>query len=204
MNETKEYYQNNAQAFFDDTVNADISEQYDRFLKYIPNGGKILDFGCGSGRDAKAFLQKGYCVNAIDGSSELCRLASDYCGIPVKCMDFYDLPDTEKYDGIWACASLLHIPKNEMPIILSKMEKALTHNGIIYASFKLGDFEGNRNGRFFSDVNPVIFEEMISDVIGLVKVDEWFTEDVRPEKKTTWYNVILRKNYLCESDLSKI
>ena len=194
MNETKEYYQNNAQAFFDDTVNADISEQYDRFLKYIPNGGKILDFGCGSGRDAKAFLQKGYCVNAIDGSSELCRLASDYCGIPVKCMDFYDLSDKEKYDGIWACASLLHIPKNEMPIILSKMEKALTHNGIIYASFKLGDFEGNRNGRFFSDVNPVIFEEMISDVIGLVKIDEWFTEDVRPEKKTTWYNVILRKN----------
>lgn len=194
MNETKEYYQNNAQAFFDDTVNADISEQYDRFLKNIPNGGKILDFGCGSGRDAKAFLQKGYCVNAIDGSSELCRLASEYCGISVKCMDFYDLSDTEKYDGIWACASLLHIPKNEIPIILSKMEKALAHNGVIYASFKLGDFEGNRNGRFFSDVNPVIFEEMISDVIGLVKVDEWFTEDVRPEKKTTWYNVILRKN----------
>ncbi len=74
------------------------------------------------------------------------------------------------------------------------MEKALAHNGVIYASFKLGDFEGNRNGRFFSDVNPVIFEEMISDVIGLVKVDEWFTEDVRPEKKTTWYNAILKKS----------
>lgn len=194
MNETKEYYQNNAQAFFDDTVNADLSKQYDRFLKYFPSGGKILDFGCGSGRDTKVFLQKGYCVDAIDGSSELCKLASAYCGIQVKCMDFYDLSDVEKYDGIWACASLLHIPKNEMPIILSKMEKALTHNGIIYASFKLGDFEGNRNGRFFSDVNPVIFEEMISDVIGLVKVDEWFTEDVRPEKKTTWYNVILKKS----------
>ena len=194
MNETKEYYQNNAQAFFDDTVNADISEQYDRFLKYIPNGGKVLDFGCGSGRDTKAFLQRGYCVDAIDGSSELCKLASDYCGIQVNCMDFYDLSDTEKYDGIWACASLLHIPKNEMPTMLSKMKKALVQNGVIYASFKLGDFEGNRNGRFFSDVNPVIFEEMISDVIGLVKVDEWFTEDVRPEKKTTWYNVILRKN----------
>lgn len=192
MNETKEYYQNNAQAFFDDTVNADISEQYEHFLKYIPNGGRILDFGCGSGRDTKAFLQKGYCVDSIDGSSELCKLASDYCGIQVKCMDFYDLSDTEKYDGIWACASLLHIPKNEMPIMLSKMKKALVQNGVIYASFKLGDFEGNRNGRFFSDVNPVIFEEMISDVIGLVKVDEWFTEDVRPEKNTTWYNTILR------------
>lgn len=194
MNETKTYYQKNAQAFFDDTVNADISEQYDRFLKYIPNGGKVLDFGCGSGRDTKAFLQRGYCVDAIDGSSELCKLASDYCGIQVNCMDFYDLSDTEKYDGIWACASLLHIPKNEMPTMLSKMKKALVQNGVIYASFKLGDFEGNRNGRFFSDVNPVIFEEMISDIIGLVKVDEWFTEDVRPEKKTTWYNVILKKS----------
>lgn len=193
MNETKEYYQNNAQAFFDDTVNADISEQYDRFLKYIPNGGKILDFGCGSGRDTKAFLQKGYCVDAIDGSSELCKLASDYCGIQVKCMDFYDLSDIEKYNGIWACASLLHIPKSEMPIILSKMKNALVNNGVIYASFKLGDFEGNRNGRFFSDINPAIFDKLISDVTRLVKIDEWFTEDVRPENKTTWYNIMLSK-----------
>lgn len=192
MNETKNYYHNNAQAFFDDTVNADISEQYDRFLKYIPNGGKVLDFGCGSGRDTKAFLQRGYCVDAIDGSSELCKLASDYCGIQVNCMDFYDLSDTEKYDGIWACASLLHIPKNEMPTMLSKMKKALVQNGVIYASFKLGDFEGNRNGRFFSDVNPAIFDKMISEVIGLVKIDEWFTDDVRPEKNTTWYNTLLR------------
>ena len=193
MNDTKKYYQENAQAFFDDTVNADISEQYDRFLKYIPSGGKLLDFGCGSGRDTKAFLQKGYSVDAVDGSSELCMLASIHCGIPVKCMDFNELSDIEKYDGIWACASLLHISKEELPNILSKMRNALAHSGVIYASFKLGDFEGNRNGRYFFDVNSVIFDEVVSGVIGLEKIDEWLTEDVRPEKKTTWYNVILRK-----------
>ncbi len=193
MNETKEYYQENAQVFFDHTVNADISEQYDHFLKYILSGGKILDFGCGSGRDTKAFLQKGYCVDAIDGSSELCKLASNYCGIQVKCMDFNDLSETEKYDGIWACASLLHITKEELPNILSKMRNALVHNGVIYASFKKGDFEGVRNGRYFLDINADVFNRLISGVIGLEKIEEWVTEDVRPEKKTTWYNVILEK-----------
>lgn len=193
MNETKTYYQKNAQAFFDDTVNADISEQYEHFLKYIPNGGRILDFGCGSGRDTKAFLQKGYCVDAIDGSSELCKLASNYCGIQVKCMDFNDLSETEKYDGIWACASLLHITKEELPNILSKMRNALVHNGVIYASLKKGDFEGVRNGRYFLDINADVFNRLISGVIGLEKTEEWVTEDVRPEKKTTWYNIILEK-----------
>ena len=193
MNDTKQYYQDNAKEFFDSTVNADMSAHYARVLKYVPEHGKILDFGCGSGRDTKAFLQRGYVVEAIDGSSEMCRLASAFCGIPVRCMDFMELNETEKYGAIWACASLLHVPKDKMPSVLMKMRDALVKAGIIYISYKRGNFEGERNGRFFFDVTPEIFNELLSEVSGLKVIEEWFTEDARPENSTKWYNIILRK-----------
>ena len=194
MNKTKQYYQDNAQDFFDSTVNADLSSHYDHFLRYVPEHGKILDFGCGSGRDTKTFLQKGYTVEAIDGSSEMCRLASDYCGIQVRCMDFQDLNEVEKYDAIWACASLLHVAKDQMPTVIIKMRDALVSTGVMYISFKYGNYEGERNGRFFFDVTPEVFSDLISRVSGLKVIEEWFTEDVRPEKETQWYNVILKKD----------
>ncbi len=191
MNSTLQYYQDNAQAFFDSTVNADVSANYDLFLKRIPEHGKILDFGCGSGRDTKAFIQRGYSVEAIDGSNELCKLASEHCGIQVRCMDFMDLNETDKYDGIWACASLLHVPKEHMPFILEKMKTAIVSSGVIYMSFKHGDFEGERNGRFFQDITSESFGELVSKVSGLTIIEEWTTIDVRPENLTRWYNVIL-------------
>ncbi len=194
MNITKQYYQDNAQDFFDSTVNADLSSHYDRFLRYVPEHGRILDFGCGSGRDSKAFLQRGYTVEAIDGSSEMCRLASDHCGIQVRCMDFLDLNEVEKYDAIWACASLLHVAKDLMSTVIIKMRDALVSTGVMYISFKFGNYEGERNGRFFFDVTPEVFSDLISRVFGLKVIEEWFTEDVRPEKETQWYNVILKKD----------
>ena len=194
MNKTKQYYQDNAQDFFDSTVNANLSSHYDHFLRYVPEHGKILDFGCGSGRDSKYFLNKGYVVEAIDGSSEMCRLASDYCGIQVRCMDFQDLNEDEKYDAIWACASLLHVAKDQMPTVIIKMRDALVSSGVMYISFKYGNYEGERNGRFFFDVTPEVFSDLISRVSGLKVIEEWFTEDVRPEKETQWYNVILKKD----------
>ena len=193
MNETKQYYQNNAKDFFDSTVNADMSAHYERFLRYVPEHGRILDFGCGSGRDTKAFLQRGYLVEAIDGSSAMCKLASEYCGIPIKCMNFNDLSDVEKYDGIWACASLLHVARKQLPSILAKMRDAIVKDGAIYISFKYGDFEGERNGRYFLDVTPETFAELVRSVPGLEIIEEWFTEDVRVENSTRWYNIIVRK-----------
>lgn len=194
MNDTKQYYQDNAQAFFDSTVNADMSAHYEHFLKYVPEHGRILDFGCGSGRDTKAFIQKGYLVDACDGSSEMCRLASELCNIQVRCMDFTDLNDVNKYDAIWACASLLHVAKTQLPAVLIKMRDALVNGGVMYISFKHGDYEGERNGRFFLDLTPETFSNLISSIPGLVVVEDWFTEDVRPENSTRWYNVIVQKS----------
>lgn len=193
MNDTKQYYQDNAQAFFDSTVNADMSAHYEHFLKYVPEHGRILDFGCGSGRDTKAFIQKGYLVDACDGSSEMCRLACELCNIQVRCMDFTDLNDVNKYDAIWACASLLHVAKTQLPAVLIKMRDALVNDGVMYISFKHGDYEGERNGRFFLDLTPEAFSNLISSIPGLIVVEDWFTEDVRPENSTRWYNIIVQK-----------
>ena len=193
MSDTKQYYQDNAQSFFDSTVNADMSAHYEHFLKYVPEHGRILDFGCGSGRDTKAFLQRGYLVDAVDGSSEMCRLASELCNIQVRCMDFTDLNDVNKYDAIWACASLLHVAKTQLPAVLIKMRDALVNGGVMYISFKHGDYEGERNGRFFLDLTPEAFSNLISSIPGLVVVEDWFTEDVRPENSTRWYNIIVQK-----------
>ena len=188
------YYDEKAKEFCENTVNADVSPQRDRFLSYLNEGASILDFGCGSGRDTKAFLDLGYKVEAIDGSVELCKTASEYTGIEVKNMLFQDLNDVEKYDGIWACSSILHVSKADLKSVLKKMVTALKDDGVIYTSFKYGDFEGERNGRYFSDFTEESFREYISDCPDVSIVDSWITGDVRPGRgEEKWLNLVLKK-----------
>ena len=149
--ETLQYYEDNAEAFISGTVNADMSDTRQRFLKLLPENALILDFGCGSGRDTKAFLEHGYRVDAVDGSAELCRQASDYTGICVRQMLFQELDISNYYDGVWACASILHLSKIEISDVLKRISNALKPGGILYTSFKYGTFEGMRNNRYFTD-----------------------------------------------------
>ena len=146
MGNTINYYNENAKKFIDGTVSVDFRSIQDTFLELLPENAKILDFGCGSGRDTKYFLEHGCRVVAMDGSLELCKAASEYTGIIVKHMLFQELNEKEIYDGIWACASILHVKSEELPEIIRKMSLATIANGIIYLSFKYGDFEGERNG----------------------------------------------------------
>ena len=158
---TVDYYNKNYYAFVESTQNVDFSDIQNMFIDLLPKEADILDFGCGSGRDAKYFLEHGYHVEAIDGSTELCRLASIYTGIEVRHMLFQELNEREKYDGIWACASILHLNKAELSGVFEKMSRALKKNGIIYTSFKYGDFEGMRNGRYFTDFTEELFLSLI-------------------------------------------
>ena len=193
MNITEKYYLDNSKEFFDSTINADVTLLYDHFLKYLPDNGYILDLGCGSGRDTRAFLDKGFTVNAIDGSIELCTLASEYTGIDVKCMDFMQVECHEKYDAIWACASMLHIGSDMLPEVVNKLRDAIRPNGIWYMSFKYGDFEGERDGRFFVDMTSEKFRNIFDRLKGWSLVEEWESEDVRRGRNVKWYNVIIRK-----------
>lgn len=113
-NQTIQYYDQNAAYFVENTRDVDFHVIQDEFLEKLPAEAQILDLGCGSGRDTKYFLEHGYQVNAIDGSSELCALATEYTGIPVKCQMFQEWDEQEVYDGIWACSSLLHLSYGEL------------------------------------------------------------------------------------------
>ena len=192
---TLDYYNQNAQSFATGTVSVDFHETQDRFLKLLDKGSLVLDFGCGSGRDTKYCLEHGMHVEATDGSEELCRIASDYAGIPVKQMLFQELMETEKYDGIWACSSILHLPKQELKAVLMKMADALKEQGVIYTSFKYGDFEGERNGRYFTDFAEDTFRDFIADIAEIQIEEVWITGDVRQGRnEEKWLNLIMRKN----------
>ena len=186
------YYDENAQEFFVLTLDADMSSHHDKFLKLMPKNGRILDAGCGSGRDAKLFKDSGYDVTAIDGSIEMCRLASEFSGIDVKHMQFQEIDFDKEFDGIWASASLLHVPSDELDSVLMKLRNSLKENGILYASFKYGDFEGERNGRYFNDLTESaaikIFEKNEFKVI-----ETWITHDARPSREDErWTNILLK------------
>ena len=195
MNNTINYYNQNAENFIANTQNADMHSTQEGFLRLLDANTSILDFGCGSGRDTKYFLEKGYQVAAIDGSAELCRLAGSFTGIKVKEMLFQELDEIGVYDGIWACSSILHLPKQELLPVIRKMCIALKDNGVIYTSFKYSNFEGERNGRYFTDFTEDTFREFIKVIPELMIEDQWITLDVRPGRgEEKWLNLILQKN----------
>ena len=194
MNTTIEYYENNAESFSQGTLNVDFSDVQNRFASLMPDGAFILDFGCGSGRDTKYFLGRGFKVDAIDGSENLCKIAYENTGIEVRNMLFSDLDADEIYDGIWACSSILHLPKVELRDVFRRMIRALKKGGYIYTSFKYGEAEGLRKGRYFTDFTEETFREFIREMPETEVIDEWLSADVRPGRnEEKWLNIILKK-----------
>ncbi len=193
MVNTIKYYDENATEFITGTEFADISNLRNIFLSKISKGGLILDWGSGSGRDTKAFLDAGYRVEAVDGSAELARYASDKTGIEVRVESFDELSESDKYDGIWACASILHVECSELPHIFRLAYNALKDNGVMYTSFKYGNDEVIRRGRLFSDMT----EHSIKDALqgsNLQIENVWVTSDVRVGREDDkWLNLILVK-----------
>ena len=185
------YYKDNLTEFIENTINCDMTAQYNYFLKHMPKNGNILDLGFGSGRDMIYFTSIGYNVYGIDPTDDFVDIMKNK-GYNVKnataqSMDYHNL-----FDGIWACASLLHVPSNELNLAFSNCEKALKDNGILYCSFKYGTFERERNGRVFTDLNEDLLNTYLKNT-NLKLVDTMITTDVRPDKDEKWLNVILKK-----------
>lgn len=191
---TIEYYDKNTEEYFESTSTVDMSEARNRFLKHIPPDGLILDFGCGSGRDTKAFADAGYNAVALDGSQALCVRAHGLTHQPVICCQFQNYKAVSKFDGIWACASLLHLTEEELLPVLEELEKSLKTGGVLYTSFKYGDFSGERNGRWFTDMTEEKLEQLVSLFADLARVEQWVSADARPERQNEkWLNVIYQK-----------
>ena len=191
---TIEYYNENVSKFVNDTQDVVFCATQDLFLSYLNEGDSILDLGCGSGRDTKYFLSKGYKVDATDGSEEICKVASDYIGINVKCLLFNKLDEIDKYDGIWACASILHLDRDDLIDVFHRIARALKDNGILYTSFKYSEFEGMRNGRYFTDFTIESFNEFQTNIPDFIIEKIWITNDVRIGREDEkWLNLIMRK-----------
>ena len=194
MTKTLDYYNQHASDYVSSTVNVEFSATQERFLTLLPKGAYILDFGCGSGRDTKYFLERGFHVDALDGSEEFCKIATQYTGIEVRQCLFEDFKATELYDGIWACSSILHLPKEKLKPVMEEMLQAVKDGGYIYTSFKYGEFEGERHGRYFTYFTEESFREFLGKTAGAEITDLWVSADVRPGRgEEKWLNLILQK-----------
>ena len=191
---TLDFYNQHAKEYFFQTVKADLSATYKKFLPFIKKEGLILDLGCGSGRDSYYFKQNGYQIVAVDGAKELATQASLLLGQPVLNQLFEDIQFNEEFDGVWACASLLHVSAKELPSILIKIRESLKKEGVFYISVKEGEGSGVEDGRFFQYYSPSQFHHLISQCGGLKIETAWSHTELRDEgNKVVWLNVIGRK-----------
>jgi SAM-dependent methyltransferase len=187
-----EFYNQNGQDFYQRTAELDMAELYDRFLPYLPDEAVILDAGCGSGRDALNFKKFGYEVSAFDASSTLSNLASEKTGLAVRTIAFNDMDYKEDFDGVWCCASLLHLKGDDLKNAFKRIHRAMKPEGICFQSFKAKAPEADP--RFF---NAMTLEELVAfnESSGLFElIESWESEDVRQGQQTeVWANVIARK-----------
>lgn len=192
---TLDYYNIHADAFVASTANVDFCTLQNAFLARLPKYATVLDVGCGSGRDSLAFLRAGCTVTAIDGSEALCAYASRLLGQPVLCTTFENFQPTRSYDGIWACASLLHLEWQPLIRVMQVLSDFLIPGGCFYASFKYGDKSELRNGRFFTDMTEARFQELLSHLPDLTLSEYFITSDARPGRENEkWLNVFLTKH----------
>ena len=171
-----------------------MSELYARFLPHIPKGGRILDAGCGSGRDTQYFLQHGYRVEAFDASPEMCRLASILTGQPVLQKTFDQFDGDSRFDGVWACASLLHLTRVELDPVLERLCRALKSGGVMFMSFKLRNEEWDEGGRHFNGYDQRSFKAMMTKHPSVHVQNTWISDDVRPSRSgEQWLNALISR-----------
>jgi SAM-dependent methyltransferase len=187
------YYDRNAAQFCARTLAVDMGEFYEPFLSGIPAGGRILDAGCGSGRDSRAFLQKGYEVVSIDASPAMVDATTQLTGQQAKLLNFEAIDFREEFDGIWACASLLHIARENLGSVLDRLAAALKPGGVLYLSFKYGEGERVEDGRYFNDLNESLFESTLALHSQLEIRKIWTTEETRIGRRQRWINGIARR-----------
>ena len=191
---TVAYYDDFAQEYTAATFELDMKVLHAPFLARVPEGGSVLEAGCGPGRDARAFRDHGLNVVAFDASVELVRLATELTGLPVHHMTFDDVDWVERFDGVWACASLLHVPRAQLPGVIVRLKRALRPGGVAYMSFKYGTGERVSSGRRFTDMDEASVAALIDKVDGLQILELWRSTDVREDRAgELWLNVLCQR-----------
>jgi SAM-dependent methyltransferase len=193
--QTLEYYERNAESYFKATRDADLSALYERFIRRLPKDAHILDAGSGSGRDTLAFLRRGYKVSAFDSSPALCELSTRLTGVRARVLRFQDVEDKEEYDGIWACASLLHVQEAGLPDAIARLVRALKPGGVLYMSFKRGSGERvTEDGRFFTDMTDSRLRLVLQVIPNARLEDLWITTgEGQFQGQDEWLNALVSR-----------
>ncbi|UIZ56657.1 class I SAM-dependent methyltransferase [Acinetobacter sp. SCLZS86] len=191
---TIDYYNKFADDFAEATLHVDMASLYQPFLIELPKQAYILDVGCGSGRDTLAFKNKGYKVDAIDYSEALVERATLLTGLQVRLQSFYEIDEHEVYDGVWACASLLHCERTRLAEVVGKLIHALKPDGVLYMSFKYGDSDREKDGRTFTDLDVAQAKALLQLFEDVEQIQQWITVDQRPDRDEKWLNVLWKKH----------
>jgi SAM-dependent methyltransferase len=192
---TEDYYEKHAREYFDATSSLSLDDLYPVFLNELPKGGMILDAGSGSGRDTKAFRLRGYNVVAIEPSEALAGLAEQFTGqLPLR-RKFLDLDFHNEFDGIWACASLLHVPKCDIVAVIDRLSQTLKREGVMFASLKEGCGEHiGDDGRYFAYYSPNEFRAIMEQSCRFRELAFLRTAEMRSLKHTApWIDFVFRK-----------
>jgi SAM-dependent methyltransferase len=191
---TIDFYDQHAAEYFDRTATADLSSLYERFVRHLKPGAAVLDVGAGSGRDMKALKARGFRLLGIDASCKLAECASEFSGAICEPIRFDQIRFRNRFDGIWACASLLHVPKRSMPDVLHKLFVSLKRNGVLFVSLRHGDGESvSSDGRFFAYCRSGELRSFIENA-GFWIDDLWTSADRLPSRESIeWINVIAHK-----------
>jgi SAM-dependent methyltransferase len=169
---TLQFYRSNAQSYADWAKAP--STRLTGFLALLPPGASILELGCGAGHHSAVMLEAGFVVHATDGSPEMAGIAACRLGHPVEAMLFDELDAQDAYDGVWASACLLHVPRDELAAILGRIHHALKRSGVFYASFKIGEGDGRDNlGRYYNYPSP----EWLQATYAAAGAWDWLTSD---------------------------
>lgn len=195
LDKTIEFYNKNSKRYFERTVKIDLLKSYNNFFPHIPAKGRIFDVGCGSGRDVKVFLELGYEVVAIDASNEMVKLAIAYTNHPVIQKSFMDISYDSEFDGIWANASLLHVPSNQFLQVMEKLNKALKPNGVMYLMFRYGDFEGVIDDRYYNYFTKERLKYYIDQLDNIKTVDLTVVKSYEEDNSMTWLHCFIQKGH---------
>ena len=188
---TLSWYRENAIQYAEETRNSLVLDALWEFLSRMKEGGTILDYGSGSGRDSAYFINKGFSVDSLDGSAEMKAQAERLFGIKVKLASFLSLEEKDKYDGIWAQASILHLEEHDLRVALTLIERALKRDGVFYSSFRKGEEDGYEKGRWYTNMTERRFLSFLPASLYVEKI--WESQDVRPGVNKTWLSIICRK-----------
>jgi 2-polyprenyl-3-methyl-5-hydroxy-6-metoxy-1,4-benzoquinol methylase len=187
-----EFYNVNSEVFISNTVRADMSKLYEKFEKHLKKKAVILDLGCGSGRDTRHFISKGYDVVSVDGSEKMVEYCKEHSTNEIYCSTFETFSSPMKFDAIWACASLLHVKRENIVKIISKYIDMLKNNGIFFMSFKLRKSDYSKDGRTFTCFTKDELIELISINYTVNLLDVIESTDVRENRDNEdWISVVI-------------